>query len=101
MGYASLLFLGIILMIAGIINLNGNISTVHWYNRLKVSETDALKYAKAMGLGTFITGFSIALTAVLLMIFNLEALCYIIVAGAVIGVAIILYAQFKYNRGIF
>lgn len=101
MGYVFLLFLGVIIIIMGIINLRGNISTIHWYNRRRVSQADAPKYGKAMGLGTLIIGGSIALTAVLQMIFDREIIFYIILAGTVIGVSIMLYAQFKYNKGIF
>jgi len=101
MGYVFLLFLGVIIMILGTINLKGNLSTIHWYNRRKVSETDAPKYGKAMGLGTLIIGASIALTAVLQMIFELEIIFYIIPVGITVGIAIMLYAQFKYNKGIF
>ena len=54
MGYASLLFLGIIIAAIGVLNFKGDISTIHWYNRWKVSEADAPKYGKAMGLGTII-----------------------------------------------
>lgn len=99
--YLSLLFLGVILMIGGIFNWRGDISAVHWYNRLRVSEADTPKYAKTMGLGTMIAGGSTMLSAVLLMIFHAEPLFYLLAAGLVFGVAVILYAQFKYNRGIF
>lgn len=101
MGYASLLFLGIMVTIWGAMNFRGNISTIHWYNRSKVSETDIPKYGKAMGWGTMIMGISVALTGILQIIFDLEVIFYLIIAGVVIGISIMLYAQFKYNRGIF
>lgn len=101
MEYITLLILGVLITLLGIPNLKGNISTVHWYNRRKVSETDAPKYGKAMGLGSIIIGISIVLTAILLMIFGYEFLYFIILAGIIIGLAFILYAQFKYNNGIF
>lgn len=101
MEYLSLLFLGVILVIGGMFNMKGDISAVHWYNRMRVTETDAPKYGKAMGLGMLVMGASVVLTAILQMIFDFEPLFWIIAIGAVAGVAIILYAQFKYNRGIF
>jgi len=88
-------------MMMSIINLKGNISTIHWYNRRKVSETDAPKYGKAMGLGTLIIGASLVITAVLQMIFDLEPIFYISLFGIIVGIMIMLYAQFKYNKGIF
>lgn len=101
MGYVSLLLLGIIIIALGIINFKGNIETIHRYNRRKVSAADAPKYGKTMGLGTMIIGASILVTAVLQLFFEREALFSIMAAGAVIGAAVMLYAQFKYNQGIF
>lgn len=101
MTYLPLLFLGIIFIILGSINIKGNITTIHWYNRRKVSEADAPKYGKAMGLGTIIIGISMIFTAILQMIFDLESIFNLMLIGLIIGVAIMLYAQFKYNKGIF
>ncbi len=101
MEYIPLLFLGVIIIIMSIINLEGNISTIHWYNRCKVSEADAPKYGKAMGLGTLIIGTSMVITAVLQMIFDLESIFYISLFGIIVGIIVMLYAQFKYNKGIF
>ena len=101
MEYVLLLLMGAVLIVAGIQNFKGNISTVHWYNRRKVSKEDAPKYGKAMGLASIITGTSIALTAILQMVFSFEPIFYLMAAGVVIGFAIMLYAQFKYNKGIF
>ena len=41
MKYISLLFFGLILIFVGIINIKGDISTVHWYNRARVTKADA------------------------------------------------------------
>ena len=101
MKYLPLLMLGIAAMILSIPNLRGDISTIHWYNRLRISKDDIPKYGKAMGLGSLVMGVSIVLTAVLQMIFDAEVLSYLIVAGVIVGLGIVLYAQFKYNRGIF
>ena len=101
MEFTPLLLMGILLIAVGIANLLGKLSTIHWYNRRRVREEDAPRYGKAVGLGTIIIGTSITLTAVLQMLFDLEALYYLIVAGVVIGIAFIVYAQFHYNKGIF
>ncbi|MGI6013328.1 MAG: hypothetical protein ACOX7K_03465 [Oscillospiraceae bacterium] len=97
----TLFVLGMLITILGISNIKGNIASIHWYNRTKVSEKDAPKYGKAMGTGTIIAGLSIVITAILRIFFCSEQLFYIAFVGIVIGVAIMLYAQFKYNRGIF
>ncbi len=101
MEYILLLLLGATLIVAGIINMKGNISTVHWYNRRKVSKADAPRYGRAMGLGTLIMGASTAATAVLQMIFDREAIFYLLAAGVAVGLTVMVYAQFKYNKGIF
>ena len=41
------------------------------------------------------------ITAILQMIFNIESIWYITVAGIVVGLIVMIYAQFKYNKGIF
>ena len=56
-----LLILGIFLSVLGILNIKGNISTIHSYNRRKVKEEDIPKYGKAVGTGTVIMGASLIL----------------------------------------
>lgn len=97
----TLLILGISLILLGSLNIKGNIKMIHWYNRSKVSQENIKSYGKAMGIGTIIMGISIFLTSILLMIHNSETIYYIIVFGVIIGLIIMLYAQFKYNKGIF
>ena len=99
--HIMLLIFGILLIPLGIVNLMGNISTIHWYNRRTVRTEDVPKYGRLMGLATLIIGGSIILTSILLMIFSAEIFYGITVIGAVVGVILILYAQFKYNKGIF
>ncbi len=72
MDYLLLLVVGIALILTSIPNFKGNISTVHRYNRRRVSEADAPRYGRAMGLGTVIMGVSSALTAILQLIFDWE-----------------------------
>lgn len=96
-----LLVLGVFISVLGIVNMTGNISTIHSYNRRKVKEEDIPKYGKAMGIGTLLIGVSFII-AFILMLQNSEALIEFIVPPAiVIGIAFMLYAQFKYNKGIF
>ena len=44
MGNLMLLIIGIAISVLGIVNIKGNISTIHSYNRRKVSEEDVPKY---------------------------------------------------------
>ena len=41
-----LLILGVLISVIGIVNIMGNISTIHSYNRRKVKEEDIPKYGR-------------------------------------------------------
>lgn len=101
MEYIILLILGLCFIILGIVNIKGNISSIHWYNRRKITQETSKQYGKAMGIGSVIIGLSMSITAILQMIFKIEALWYITVAGIIIGLIFMLYGQIKYNKGIF
>ena len=101
MKYLALLILGVLTIGFSIPNLRGNIYTIHWYNRRRVSEADAPRYSRIMGSGTLVMGVSITLTALLQMIFDMEFIYNLTLIGVAIGLAVMLYAQFKYNKGIF
>ena len=99
--YALLIIIGIRLRFLGFSNFKGNISSIHWYNRRNVSENDIPKYGRCMGSGGMIIGFSLIISALLEIIFSSSVFDYIILFGCAIGVIIMLYGQFKYNKGIF
>lgn len=101
MEYIFMLLAGAVLIVLAIQNFKGNISTIHSYNRRRVSKANAPRYGRTMGLGTLIMGVSITATAILQMIFHLEAIFYLLAAGVAVGLAVMVYAQFKYNKGIF
>ena len=95
-----LLVFGICLSVLGIINIKGNISTIHSYNRRNVKEEDIPKYGKAVGTGTLVIGASLILSY-LVTFWNQSSIDYIVLPAMVVGLAFILYGQFKYNHGIF
>ena len=100
MGHFGLLILGALLCVLGVVNLRGNISTIHSYNRRKVREEDVPKYGKAMGTGTLIIGASLVVSFV--TTFWSEAImAFILVPALLVGLGFMLYAQFKYNGGLF
>ncbi len=100
MGHFGLLILGALLCVLGVVNLRGNISTIHSYNRRKVREEDVPKYGRAMGTGTLIIGVSFMVSFV--TTFWSEAImAFILVPALLVGLGFMLYAQFKYNGGIF
>lgn len=95
-----LLVLGIFISVLGIVNIKGNISTIHSYNRRKVKEEDIPKYGKVVGTGTLVIGIFLLLSYALAF-WNVTMAEYIVIPGLVIGFAFILYGQIKYNHGIF
>ncbi len=99
--YIGMLVLGLLISILGIPNLKGNIQSIHWYNRARVSEADAPKYGKFMGVGTIVIGLSITTTAAISLFVELLPAFILTFVGIIVGVAFMLYAQFKYNGGIF
>lgn len=94
------LILGLFISAIGIINIKGNISTVHSYNRKKIKEEDIPKYGKAVGTGTLIIGAAIALSS-LTAFWNETLGALLILPAVIIGFGFILYGQFKYNGGLF
>lgn len=101
MEYIILLIFAICIIILGIFNFKGNIASIHWYNRSKVTRENTKKYGKIMGIGTLIIGICMVVTAILQMIFNNENIWYITVLGIIIGWIFMIYGQLKYNKGIF
>jgi len=97
----ELLGIGTIISVLGIFNLRGNIGSIHWYNRRKVSKEDQLPYCRCVGLGTLLIGAAMIIAGVLQALVSVEAGAVVILVGIIIGLVLILYAQFKYNRGIF
>ena len=93
--------LGIIISILGISNMKGNISSLHWYHRQRVSPDDVMPFGKRVGLGTLIIGIAI-------IVFGLtEIEVYTIIGAAllipavIVGLGLSLYAIIKYNKGLF
>ena len=101
MEYIFMLIFGICIIILGVLNYKGNISSIHWYNRTKITKENSKKYGETMGLGTIIIGVSLTITAILQVIFEIASLWLITLVGVIIGLVFPLYEQFKYNKGIF
>lgn len=95
-----LLVLGLFISALGIVNIKGNIGTIHSYNRRKVKEADVPKYGKAVGTGTLVIGASLVLSYPVAFR-NEAAINYIVLPALAIGLAFILYGQIKYNHGLF
>ena len=95
---------GLLISILGMINMTGNISSLHWYHRQRVTEEDRKPFGKLVGLGTLMIGFAIIVFGILFLIFEktqLEALVIIgvveLIASIVVGMVVSFYAMKKYN----
>ena len=100
MEYLGLLVMGILLSTLGIVNIRGNISTIHAWNRKRVKEADIPRYGRAIGTGTPVIGAALIMSYVV-HFWNAAVIDYIMLPGLGIGLALILYAQLKYNHGMF
>lgn len=97
----ELLSLGAIIAVLGIFNMSGNIASIHWYNRRKVTKENQKAYCLVVGLGTLVIGLGLIIAGIMQALVSAEVSSVLMVIGLVIGLVLILYGQFKYNRGIF
>lgn len=97
----GMLGLGIVFILLGIFNMCGNIGSIHWYNRRKVTKENQKAYCLVMGLGTLIIGVTLIAATIVQVLAGVEQGAFVILGGVVIGFSLMLYAQFKYNKGLF
>ena len=99
---------GVVCIVLGISNMRGNISTLHFYHRHRVSEENRIPFGKQVGLGTMILGISIIIFSILstLTLYTENNIFILIgtaalIVGIVAGLIISFKAMIKYNKGIF
>ena len=107
-GFIVSAIIGVICIILGISNTQGNISSLHYYHRHRVSEEERIPFGKQVGLGTIIIGvgiiiFSVLSTVTLYAENNIFILIgtAVLIVGIVVGIIITFRAMIKYNNGIF
>ena len=100
--------IGIVVIILGVLNMKGNISSLHWYHRQRVSEEDRIPFGRKVGIGTILVGASLiikACTGFAAETMNLPVLekagSVLLGVGLISGLALMTYAMFKYNKGVF
>ena len=100
--------LGIALIIMGIVNMTGNVSTLHRYHRKRVAPEDVKPFGRLVGIGTVLIGVCIALMGVFDHVAqttdnpSLSSVGMIVLAvGLLFGTGIMIFAMIKYNKGIF
>lgn len=102
------LLIGAFCIYMGILNRQGNISSLHSYHRKRVSEADRIPFGKLVGLGTIIIGVGAIFNGVFSLLakfFAVEMLGFIglavFITGLAVGLILNFYAMIKYNKGIF
>lgn len=107
-GFIISFIIGIVCVILGIFNMQGNISSIHSYHRHRVSEEDRIPFGRKVGLGTIIVGVGVMLFSILSAVTfytNIQAFTVvgvvIMFAGIALGLGMSLRAMIKYNNGIF
>jgi len=93
--------IGAMLIALGIFNMCGNIASIHWYNRRKVTKENQKVYCFIVGLGTLIVGAGLIAAGIVQVLIGMEESAFVTVGSMLGGIGLILYAQFKYNRGLF
>ena len=100
--------LGVVCIVIGVLNIKGNISTLHAHHRKRVTEENIRPFGRLVGAGTIVIGAGFLLGGIF---FGLSELLQngayanvggvIVVVGIVVGLVISFAAMFKYNKGIF
>lgn len=100
--------IGALCIVLGVLNMRGNVSSIHAYHRRRVSQEDLLSFGRGVGLGTVIAGGSIILWGAFFALSQAFEGAWLTITGAavlivglVVGLGISLYTIIKYNKGIF
>ena len=98
----SKILIGVVLIVIGIGNAKGNINSLHSYHRKRVSEEHRLPFGKLVGSGTIVIGFCITVSGILAFAGASELFQEAVaIIGLALGIPMIFYAMFKYNKGVF
>jgi len=100
--------LGLLIAAMGLTNWKGNLSTLHWYHRHRVTEENRMVFGRRVGAGTMLIGAALIIFSLLSFAGNqLQSAAFsvagsvLLVAAIVIGLGVSFYAMIKYNKGIF
>lgn len=88
--------IGCLLVLLGIFNMRGNISSIHWYQRRKVTKENQPAYCRCRGIGTALCGIAVIIGVAFP---DARGVLFSILLCA--GLLLMVFAQFKYNKGLF
>ena len=106
--FITMLAVGAVLILLGVRNMRGDISTLHSYHRSHVKDEDVLPFGRLCGIGTITVGIGIIIFGALTYATELSGIGAFVIIGTVVmivslvvGLAICIYAMKKYNGGVF
>ena len=106
--FIVLFAVGTLIIVLGISNMRGNISSIHSYHRQRVTEENIKPFGRLVGLGTLIIGVAVIIYGIAFLIFELTGFAPLVIIGSglmiasiIAGLAISFHAMKKYNGGIF
>ena len=106
--YTTLFIVGLILIFLGVMNMRGNIASIHWYHRQRVTEENKKPFGKLVGGGTLIVGVSLIVFGIFNFLFEKTQVLLLLPIGFVLlgfgillGLGLSFYGMIKYNKGIF
>ena len=104
----AVVIVGAILCVIGVINMKGNISTLHRHHRHRVAEEDKKPMGKLVGIGTLIIGLSMIVFGALTYLYERTGITALqwfsygqLITCIVTGLVLNFYAIIKYNKGLF
>lgn len=102
------LVVGVILIILGIINMTGNIASLHSYHRARVTEENRKPFGRRVGLGIILIGIGVIAEGIMIFLSEKMHNEVFITVGMVLmigffvpGFMLMFAAMKKYNGGIF
>ena len=106
--FVGTFIVGALCIVLGILNMMGNVSSIHYYHRRRVAQQDLLPFGRGVGLGTVIAGGSVVLYGAFWWLSRgfdgawlTLAGTTVLIAGLAVGLGISIYTIIKYNKGIF
>ncbi len=107
-GLLTPILVGVVLIVLGIINMMGNISSLHSYHRARVTEENRKPFGRMVGLGTLLVGVGIIAEGIMMFLAEKLQNGVLVTVGIVLlplflipGVVMMVIAMKKYNGGIF